>query len=207
MPGLIVLWASGEAVLTSLMVHLGWLQARISFNAMSSPDTLLLGTKFKGCLGLATASVCTLQLKNIYECHSALSCNRLNVCNAQDFARRFNLNGQLPASVLLVGNPSLPLKGFDVAIKALTTVNKVVPISLTWICQTQPSAATVPELVGSGLAINLYINPSQVQQASWPLSKLSRGLSSTFTSCKNGTSKKRISIPQSFIFLLSGLIK
>lgn len=81
----------------------------------------------------------------------------------QDFARRFNFNGHQPASVLLVGNPSLPLKGFDVAIKALTTVNRVIPISLTWICQTQPSAANVPELVGSGLAINLYINPTQVR--------------------------------------------
>lgn len=65
-------------------------------------------------------------------------------------------------SVLLVGNPALPLKGFDVAIKALTTVNRVVPISLTWICQTQPTAANVPALVGSGLTIDLYISPRQV---------------------------------------------
>ena len=85
----------------------------------------------------------------------------------QEFARRFNFNGEIPPSVLLVGNPSLPLKGFDIAIKALTTVNKVVPISLTWICQTQPSAANVPELVSSGLAIDLYVNPSQVSPG-WP---------------------------------------
>jgi len=65
-------------------------------------------------------------------------------------------------SVLLVGNPSLPLKGFDVAIKALTSVNHLLPISLTWVCQTQPTASTVPALVGSGLVIDLYISPSQV---------------------------------------------
>ena len=80
----------------------------------------------------------------------------------QELGIRRTSGSQFEASVLLVGNPSLPLKGFDVAIKALTVVNKVVPISLTWICQTQPSAANVPDLVGSGLAINLYINPTQV---------------------------------------------
>lgn len=78
-----------------------------------------------------------------------------------------NSEPNLPAagSVLLVGNPALPLKGFDVAIKALTTVNRVVPISLTWICQTQPTAANVPALVGSGLSIDLYISPKQVHTA------------------------------------------
>lgn len=79
----------------------------------------------------------------------------------QEGSSRQSLGCQL-ASVLLVGNPNLPLKGFDMAIKALAMVNRVVPISLTWVCQTQPSAASVPDLVGSGLAINLYVNPSQV---------------------------------------------
>ena len=31
-------------------------------------------------------------------------------------------------SVLLVGNPALPLKGFDVAIAALSAVNRVLPL-------------------------------------------------------------------------------
>ena len=72
-------------------------------------------------------------------------------------------SGVVSASVLIVGNPALPLKGFDVAIKALAAVNRVLPIQLTWVCQTQPTAASVPALVGSGLTIDLYVNPSQVQ--------------------------------------------
>jgi hypothetical protein len=83
----------------------------------------------------------------------------------QSFARRSEIGGsQSMGSVLLVGNPSLPLKGFDVAIKALTTVNQFLPISLTWVCQTQPTASSVPALVGSGLVIDLYISPTQVIQ-------------------------------------------
>jgi hypothetical protein len=31
-------------------------------------------------------------------------------------------------SVLLVGNPALPLKGFDVALAALSAVNRVLPL-------------------------------------------------------------------------------
>ena len=64
-------------------------------------------------------------------------------------------SGVVSASVLIVGNPALPLKGFDVAIKALAAVNRVLPIQLTWVCQTQPTAASVPALVGSGLTIDL----------------------------------------------------
>ena len=65
-------------------------------------------------------------------------------------------------SVLLVGNPSLPLKGFDVAINALAAINQVLPLHVTWVCQNQPNATLVPTLTGSGLCISLYINPSQV---------------------------------------------
>ena len=67
-------------------------------------------------------------------------------------------------SVLLVGNPSLPLKGFDVAINALAAINQVLPLHVTWVCQNQPNATLVPTLTGSGLCISLYINPSQVSQ-------------------------------------------
>lgn len=69
--------------------------------------------------------------------------------------------GGTAGSVLLVGNPSLPLKGFDVAIRTLAAVNRVLPISLTWICQTQPTAASVPALLGSGLTLDLHVSPSQ----------------------------------------------
>jgi glycosyltransferase involved in cell wall biosynthesis len=64
-------------------------------------------------------------------------------------------------SVLLVGNPALPLKGFDVAITVLAAINQIVPLAITWVCQSQPTASIVPALVGSGLRLNLYINPSQ----------------------------------------------
>lgn len=64
--------------------------------------------------------------------------------------------------MLLVGNPALPLKGFDVAIAVLAMVNSVLPLDVTWICQTQPSAAMVPGLAASGLRIKLHISPAQV---------------------------------------------
>lgn len=69
-------------------------------------------------------------------------------------------------SVLLVGNPSLQLKGFDVAIAVLAAVNQVVPLHITWVCQTQPTAALVPALLASGLRIHLHVNPSQVSRLS-----------------------------------------
>lgn len=65
-------------------------------------------------------------------------------------------------SVLLVGNPSLQLKGFDTAITVLAAVNKLIPLHITWLCQTQPTAALVPTLPASGLQIHLHINPPQV---------------------------------------------
>ena len=71
-------------------------------------------------------------------------------------------------SVLLVGNPSLQLKGFDVAIAVLAAVNQVVPLHITWVCQTQPTAALVPALLASGLRIHLHVNPPQVSARSVP---------------------------------------
>ncbi|CAL8468850.1 g8391 [Coccomyxa elongata] len=64
-------------------------------------------------------------------------------------------------SVLLVGNPALPLKGFDVAIAVLAMVHRVLPLNVTWICQTQPSPSMVPGLASCGLRINLHVGPSQ----------------------------------------------
>lgn len=64
-------------------------------------------------------------------------------------------------SVLLVGNPSLHLKGFDVAISVLAAVNQVLPLHITWVCQTQPTAVLVPALLASGLRIHLHVNPPQ----------------------------------------------
>ena len=66
-------------------------------------------------------------------------------------------------SVLVVGNPALPLKGFDVAVAVLAAVNRVLPLDVTWVCQSQPTAATVPALVGSGLQLRLFVSPSQAR--------------------------------------------
>ena len=38
-------------------------------------------------------------------------------------------------SVLLVGNPALPLKGFDVALAVLAAVGRVLHLEVTWVCQ------------------------------------------------------------------------
>ncbi|KAK9815193.1 hypothetical protein WJX73_010532 [Symbiochloris irregularis] len=70
-------------------------------------------------------------------------------------------SGGAQRSVLIVGNPALPLKGFDVAVAVLTAVNRVLPLMVTWVCQVQPSAATVPQLVGSGLRLHLHVSPAQ----------------------------------------------
>ena len=71
--------------------------------------------------------------------------------------------GQNRRSVLLVGNPALPLKGFDVAIAVLAAVHRVLPISVTWVCQTPPTAAMVPGLASCGaLRIALHVSPPQV---------------------------------------------
>lgn len=64
-------------------------------------------------------------------------------------------------SVLLVGNPALPLKGFDVAISVLTAVSKVVPIAVSWICQVKPTVGMVPGLSTCGLDIYYYVSPPQ----------------------------------------------
>lgn len=49
-------------------------------------------------------------------------------------------HGTAHRSVLIVGNPALPLKGFDVAVAVLTAVNRVLPLMVTWICQVQLGA-------------------------------------------------------------------
>ncbi|EIE22198.1 UDP-Glycosyltransferase/glycogen phosphorylase [Coccomyxa subellipsoidea C-169] len=64
-------------------------------------------------------------------------------------------------SVLLVGNPALPLKGFDVALAVLSMVNRVLPLDVTWICQTHPTSAMVSGLASCGLRISLHVSPSQ----------------------------------------------
>ncbi len=66
-------------------------------------------------------------------------------------------------SVLLVGNPALPLKGFDVALAVLAMVNRVLPLDVTWICQTHPTPAMVSGLASCGLRISLHVSPSQVR--------------------------------------------
>lgn len=50
-------------------------------------------------------------------------------------------------SVLLVGNPALPLKGFDVALAVLAAVGRVLRLEVTWVCQ-----ARAPPMRSSMLA-------------------------------------------------------
>lgn len=71
--------------------------------------------------------------------------------------------GQGRRSVLLVGNPALPLKGFDVAIAVLAAVNRVLPLAVTWVCQTAPTPAMLPGLPGCGLRIALHVSPPQAR--------------------------------------------
>ena len=47
-------------------------------------------------------------------------------------------------SVLLVGNPALPLKGFDVALAVLAAVGRVLRLEVTWVCQARPSMCSCP---------------------------------------------------------------
>ena len=74
-----------------------------------------------------------------------------------------------------MGNPALPLKGFDVAIAVLgIIVNRVLPINVTWVCQTAPTPAMVPGVAACGLRIALHISPPQVCLAVWPQHVLCR---------------------------------
>ena len=41
--------------------------------------------------------------------------------------------------MLLVGNPALPLKGFDVALAVLGAVGRVLRLEVTWVCQARPT--------------------------------------------------------------------
>lgn len=67
--------------------------------------------------------------------------------------------------VLLVGNPTLPLKGFDVALAALQAVNCVMPIHVTWICQVEPSVTTLPALASVTFDMEYIVKPKQVRRA------------------------------------------
>lgn len=68
-----------------------------------------------------------------------------------------------PKSVLLVGNPGLPLKGFDTAVRVLVAASCLLPVTVTWVCQQLPSPLTVPSLftLGAGLSIRYFVSPSQ----------------------------------------------
>lgn len=66
--------------------------------------------------------------------------------------------------VLLVGNPTLQLKGFDVAIAVLQAVNCVIPIHVTWICQVEPTVATLPALAAATFEMTYVVKPKQVSR-------------------------------------------
>lgn len=64
-------------------------------------------------------------------------------------------------TVLLVGNPTLPLKGFPTAIAALSAVARVLPLHVRWVCQQRPMDAHVPSLSASDLDIEYVVAPAQ----------------------------------------------
>ncbi|GAB4817162.1 hypothetical protein N2152v2_004208 [Parachlorella kessleri] len=103
--------------------------------------------------------------------HNGIDCQRFRpgqrsqlepttVLTASNYQEPPVSSGPLP-SVLLVGNPLLPLKGFDVVIATLAMVNQVQPIEVTWVCQSKPTEQEVPGLSTCGLKINLHVSPSQ----------------------------------------------
>lgn len=58
--------------------------------------------------------------------------------------------------VLLVGNPTLPFKGFDVALRALREVHRQVPtLTVTWVCQTRPEIPPQP------FPLDFVVDPEQ----------------------------------------------
>jgi len=71
------------------------------------------------------------------------------------------LSATYTKSVLLVGNPALPLKGFDHALQILMAVNQVMAISVTWVCQVKPSVSMLPILEICDLDITYVVAPDQ----------------------------------------------
>jgi hypothetical protein len=65
--------------------------------------------------------------------------------------------------ILIVGNPALPLKGFPTAIAALAAVSAMLPISVRWVCQVLPTAATVPNLPLVDFELETVVSPSQAE--------------------------------------------
>jgi glycosyltransferase involved in cell wall biosynthesis len=65
--------------------------------------------------------------------------------------------------ILIVGNPALPLKGFPAAIAALAAVSAMLPISVRWVCQVPPTAATVPNLPLVDFELETVVSPSQAE--------------------------------------------
>jgi glycosyltransferase involved in cell wall biosynthesis len=66
-----------------------------------------------------------------------------------------------PRTVLLVGNPTLPLKGFPTAVAALAAVGRALPLHVRWVCQHAPTEATVPGLAAAGLDVEFVVAPAQ----------------------------------------------
>lgn len=68
--------------------------------------------------------------------------------------------------VLLVGNPTLNLKGFDIAIAVLARVSRSIgPIAVRWLCQKPPSMAALAALqvLRPSLRFEIIVDPPQVR--------------------------------------------
>ncbi len=51
--------------------------------------------------------------------------------------------------------------GFTTAVAVLAAVHQVLPLHIRWVCQQQPTDATVPNLAAAGLDIEYVVSPSQ----------------------------------------------
>ncbi len=52
--------------------------------------------------------------------------------------------------MLLVGNPALPLKGFDVALAVLAAVGRLQRLEVTWVCQARAGVGCRVAAAGLG---------------------------------------------------------
>jgi glycosyltransferase involved in cell wall biosynthesis len=82
-------------------------------------------------------------------------CNTLNTNSSSSSIKK--------KRILIVGNPALPLKGFPTAIAALAAVSAMLPISVRWVCQVLPTAATVPNLPLVDFELETVVSPSQAE--------------------------------------------
>eukprot|EP00210_Caulerpa_lentillifera_P003532 g3369.t1 len=100
----------------------------------------------------------SLVVPNGIDCEKFYPAEKLNSHSISDGSQT---SIKCTKSVLLVGNPALPLKGFDYALRILIAVSKAIDIKVTWICQVKPTTTMLPILAHCDLDIDYVVAPSQ----------------------------------------------